>query len=74
MRLFLKTNTNSDEIIRLKLEIKQLKENQNHGFEQLEKLLDEKFKRIDDRFVHMDKTIQSSAKLFEVLIDEVKKK
>lgn len=73
-RLFVQVKKTNDQVIKLETEVEQLKDNQHNGFVQIEKLLDEKFKRIDDRFIHMDKTIQSSAKLFEILIDEVKKK
>jgi hypothetical protein len=73
-RLFIQVKKTNDQVIKLEVEVEQLKDNQHNGFIQIEKLLDEKFKRIDDRFIHMDKTIQSSAKLFEILIEEVKKK
>jgi len=73
-RLFVQVKKTNDQVIKLEVEVEQLKDNQNNGFIQIEKLLDEKFKRIDDRFIHMDNTIKNSAELFRVLIDEIKKK
>lgn len=74
IRLFQQVKKTNDQVIKLEVEVEQLKDNQDNGFIQIEKLLDEKFKRIDDRFVHMDNTIKNSAELFKVLIEEVKKK
>lgn len=74
IRLFQQVKKTNDQVIKLEVEVEQLKDNQNNGFIQIEKLLDEKFKRIDDRFIHMDNTIKSSGELFKILIEEVKKK
>jgi uncharacterized membrane protein (DUF106 family) len=70
----LKESQNHEKVIKIEAEVDQLKDNQNHGFTQLEKLFEEKFKRFEERFVHMDNTIKISAEYFKLLAEEIKKK
>ena len=63
-----------ESIVLLKAKVKQLEENHDSGFIQLEKLFEEKFKRFEERISHMDNTIKSFNEYVKLLTEEVKKK
>jgi hypothetical protein len=72
-RLFASHSKNHDNLIRLEVEVNQIKASKDHNHEQLERLFEEKFKRFEDKLTHMDKTIQTSSQYFKILIEEFKK-
>lgn len=73
-RLFTSHAKNHDNLIKLEIEVSQLKQSKDHNHEQLEKLFEERFKRFEDKLTHMDNTIRTNSEYFKILVDEIKKK
>ena len=73
-RLFVSHAKNHDNLIRLEVEVNQIKQSKDHNHEQLEKLFEERFKRFEDKLTHMDNTIRTNSEYFKILVDEIKKK
>jgi uncharacterized membrane-anchored protein YhcB (DUF1043 family) len=73
-RLFISHSKNHDNLIRLEVEVNQIKQSKDHNHEQLEKLFEERFKRFEDKLTHMDNTIRTNSEYFKILVDEIKKK
>jgi hypothetical protein len=63
-----------ESIVLLKAKVKQLEENHENGFVQLEKLFEEKFKRFEERIAHMDNTVKNFNDYVKLLMEEIKKK
>lgn len=73
-RLFTSHAKNHDNLIKLQIEVEQLKTSKDSNIEQLEKLFEERFKRFEDKLTHMDNTIRTNSEYFKILVDELKKK
>ena len=73
-RLFTSHAKNHDNLIKLEVEVNQIKQSKDHNHEQLEKLFEERFKRFEDKLTHMDNTIRTNSEYFKILVDEIKKK
>jgi uncharacterized membrane-anchored protein YhcB (DUF1043 family) len=73
-RLFVSHSKNHDNLIRLEVEVNQIKQSRDSNHEQLEKLFEERFKRFEDKLTHMDNTIRTNSEYFKILVDEIKKK
>ena len=73
-RLFNSHAKNHDNLIKLEIEVNQLKASKDSNIEQLEKLFEERFKRFEDKLTHMDNTIKTNSEYFRILADEIKKK
>jgi ABC-type enterochelin transport system substrate-binding protein len=73
-RLFNSHAKNHDNLIKLEVEVNQIKQSKDHNHEQLEKLFEERFKRFEDKLTHMDNTIRTNSEYFKILVDEIKKK
>lgn len=73
-RLFTSHAKNHDNLIKLEVEVNQIKASKDHNHEQLEKLFEERFKRFEDKLTHMDNTIRTNSEYFKILVDEIKKK
>lgn len=73
-RLFTSHAKNHDNLIKLEIEVNQLKASKDSNIEQLEKLFEERFKRFEDKLTHMDNTIRANSEYFKILAEEIKKK
>ncbi|CAB4128008.1 hypothetical protein UFOVP104_10 [uncultured Caudovirales phage] len=73
-RLFTSHAKNHDNLIKLEIEVSQLKASKDSNHEQLEKLFEERFKRFEDKLTHMDNTIRTNSEYFKILVEEIKKK
>ena len=73
-RLFTSHAKNHDNLIKLEVEVMQLKASKDSNLEQLEKLFEERFKRFEDKLTHMDNTIRANSEYFKILAEEIKKK
>ena len=73
-RLFTSHAKNHDNLIKLEIEVNQLKASKDSNIEQLEKLFEERFKRFEDKLTHMDNTIRTNSEYFKILAEEIKKK
>lgn len=73
-RLFTSHAKNHDNLIKLEIEVNQLKDSKDSNIEQLEKIFEERFKRFEDKLTHMDNTIRANSEYFKILAEEIKKK